>query len=101
MAQLLLQGTNFLNYLGRYAYVATGNKGFAAIAFAELQEPEAVIGSDFHKVAYPDNYRKHQDRAKQLKEGYEHRGKEVLDVQLRGEYLYAAMGKGGLRILDV
>jgi hypothetical protein len=25
----------------------------------------------------------------------------VLDVQLRGEYLYAAMGKGGFRVFDV
>jgi hypothetical protein len=101
MAQLLLQGTNFLNYLGRYAYVATGNKGFAAIAFAELKEPEAVIGSDFHEIAYPKNSKQHRDRGRELKEVYEHAGKKVLDVQLRGEYLYAAMGKGGLRIYDV
>ena len=26
---------------------------------------------------------------------------EVLNLQLRGEYLYAAMGRGGLRIFDV
>ena len=26
---------------------------------------------------------------------------EVLDVQARGEYLYAAMGKGGFRIYDI
>ena len=26
MAQLLLQGTNFVNFLGRYAYVATGKR---------------------------------------------------------------------------
>ncbi len=102
MAQLLLQGTNFLNYLGRYAYVANGNKGFSAIAFAELKEPEAVIGSDFHKIAYKDNYIRHtRERKLELKEAYEHAGRTVHDVQLRGEYLYAAMGKGGLRIYDV
>jgi hypothetical protein len=101
MAQLMLQGTNFLNYLGRYAYVATGDKGLAAIAFAEPSEPEAVVGSDLDKIAYPDNYRQHQRSKLALKEAYEHAGKTVLDVQLRGEYLYAAMGKGGLRIFDV
>src|SRR5262245_32480993 len=101
MAQLLLQGTNFLNYLGRFAYVATGNKGLAAIAVAERSEPEAVIGSDLHKIAYPDNYRQHQQRKFMLPDVYGHAGKSVLDVQLRGEYLYAAMGKGGLRIFDV
>jgi hypothetical protein len=101
MAQLLLQGTNFLNYLGRYAYVATGKNGFAAIAFAELKEPEAVIGSDLHEIAYPNNFTAHHDRGQRLRQAYEHAGKEVLDVQLRGEYLYAAMGKGGLRVYDV
>lgn len=101
MAQLLVQGTNFLNYLGRFAYVANGKNGLSAIAFAERKEPEAVIGSDFHQIAYPDHYFKHQQGKLELKEAYEHKGKEVLDVQLRGEYLYAAMGKGGLRVYDV
>jgi hypothetical protein len=101
MAQLLLQGTNFLNYLGRFTYVANGKDGFSAIAFAERQEPEAVIGSDLHKTAYPANFERHQKRHLELSEAYNHAGKEVLDVQLRGEYLYAAMGKGGLRIFDV
>ena len=100
MAQLLLQGTNFLNYLGRFAYVATGDKGLAAIAFAERNEPEALIGSDLHKIAYPENYRQHRQSKFMLQEAHGHAG-NVLDVQLRGEYLYAATGKGGLRIFDV
>jgi hypothetical protein len=32
MAQLLLQGTNFVNFIGRFAYVATGREGFEAVA---------------------------------------------------------------------
>ena len=28
-------------------------------------------------------------------------GDEILSVQLRGEYLYAACGSGGLRVFDV
>ena len=31
---------------------------------------------------------------------YGHRG-NVLDLQVRGEYLYAAMGEGGVRVFDV
>jgi len=31
LAQLLLQGTNFVNFMGRYVYVATGSKGFEAV----------------------------------------------------------------------
>src|SRR5207245_907089 len=40
MAMLLLQGTNFVNFMGRYVYVATGDKGFEAVATAEHDEPE-------------------------------------------------------------
>jgi hypothetical protein len=100
MAQVLVQGTNFLNQLGRYSYVASGKGGMAAVAIAERDEPEAVIGSDLHRVAYPERYRKHLARKLELAEGYEHGG-EILDLQLRGEYVYAAMGAGGLRVFDV
>ena len=100
MAQLFVQGTNFLNQLGRFAYVADGNEGLSAIAIAERDEPEAIIGSDLHRVAYPEHYRKHVAEKSELTEAYEHKGM-VLDLQLRGEYLYAAMGAGGLRVFDV
>ncbi len=100
MAQVLLQGTNLLNFMGRYIYVADGTKGFDAVAVAEHDEPPAIIGSYLQRLAYPDNYRQHVARDRQLKEGYHHLG-NVLDVQLRGEYLYAALGKGGFRAYDV
>ena len=34
MAQLLLQGTNFMNFMGRYIYVATGEHGLEAVPVA-------------------------------------------------------------------
>jgi hypothetical protein len=101
MAQLLLQGTNFMNFMGRYVFVADGKSGFEAVAVTEHDEPPAVLGSDFQKIAYPDDYRSHTASGGQLREAYRHSGSEVLDVQARGEYLYAAMGKGGLRIFDI
>jgi len=100
MAQVLLQGTNLLNFMGRYIYVADGAKGFDAVAVAEHDEPPAIIGSYLQRLAYPDNYREHLARDRQLKEAYHHLG-NVLDVQLRGEYLYAALGKRGFRAYDV
>jgi hypothetical protein len=100
MAQVLLQGTNLLNFMGRYIYVADGAKGFDAVAVAEHDEPPAIIGSYLQRVAYPDDYKQHLARDRELKEAYHHDG-EVLDVQLRGEYLYAALGKGGFRAYDV
>ncbi len=100
MAQVLLQGTNLLNFMGRYIYVADGAKGFDAVAVAEHDEPPAIIGSYLQRLAYPDNYRQHVADGRELREAYHHAG-NVLDVQLRGEYLYAALGKGGFRVYDV
>ncbi|MGA7137726.1 MAG: hypothetical protein WBZ14_08660 [Terriglobales bacterium] len=101
MTQLLLLGTNFMNFMGRYIYVATGNRGYEAVAIAEHEEPPAVIGSDLQRLAYPDDYNKHVRNKRELKEAYGHAGSDILDVQARGEYLYAAMGKGGLRVYDI
>jgi hypothetical protein len=100
MSMLLLQGTNFLNFMGRYVYVATGSKGFDAVVTAEHDEPEAVIGSDLQRVAYPDDFRKHQERKNELTTAYDHGG-NVLDIQVRGEYAYAAMGADGFRVFDI
>ncbi len=101
MAQVLLLGTNLLNFMGRYTYVAAGKTGFEAVVTTEHDDPEAIIGSDLDRIAYPDNYRKHVGHKRELQEGYHHPAENALDVQLRGEYLYAALGQGGLRIYDV
>lgn len=100
MAQLLLQGTNFMNFMGRYVYVATSKKGFEAIAVAEHDEPEAIFGSDLQRIAYPDNYKKFVSQKRELRAAAEHTG-NVLDIQARGEYAYAANGPGGLRVYDI
>ncbi len=100
LAQVLLQGTNLVNFMGRYIYVAEGHKGFDAVVAAEHDEPPAIFGSYLQRLAYPDDYRRHVAEGRQLKHAIHHEG-DVLDVQLRGEYLYAATGKGGLRIYDV
>src|SRR6266496_1660076 len=101
MAQLLLQGTNFVNFIGRYVYVASDD-ALEAVVATERTEPQAVIGSTLHKVAYPDNYQKFESGGRELREAYEHRGNpKVLQVQLRGEYAYVAAGEGGLRVYDI
>lgn len=113
LAMATMQGTNFYNWIGRFVYVATGHHGFEAIVATERDEPQAVIGSYLHKVAFPEEFKKHEAAHQELHEVYEHPGNdigdslrfkrdnEVLSVQLRGEYLYAACGKGGFRIYDV
>ena len=87
MAQVLLQGTNLVNFMGRYIFVADGNKGFEAVATAEHDEPEAVVGSDLQRMAYPEDYKKHLARNRELTTAVRHDG-NVLDLQLRGEYEY-------------
>ena len=100
MAQLLLQGTNFMNFMGRYIYVATGDKGLEAVAVAEHDEPEAIYGSDLQRIAYPADYKKFVDHHRELSTVFSHEG-NVLDIQARGEYAYAASGSSGLRVYDI
>ena len=57
MAQLLMQGTNYTNFMGKYCWVAAGEHGFEAVVVTEQDEPQAVIGSSLHRIAYPERYR--------------------------------------------
>jgi hypothetical protein len=100
MAQLLLLGSNFMNFMGRYIYVATGDHGLEAVPVAEHDEPNAIYGSDLQRIAYPDNYKQFVARGRKIRGAVEHPG-TVLDVQARGEYAYAAQGKSGFRAFDI
>jgi len=68
LAQVYLQGTNMVNFMSRFIWVATGKHGFETIAVTERSEPQAVIGSKLHELAYPDKFAK-------LKGGEHHAGK--------------------------
>ena len=100
MAQVLLQGTNFMNFMGRYIFVATGKKGFEAITVAEHDEPEAIYGSDLQRIAYPENFKNFVARGRQFHPVAAHEG-TVFDIQARGEYAYTANGKDGMRVYDI
>jgi hypothetical protein len=101
LAQLLLQGTNFVNFMGRYVYVAADD-ALEVVVATEQTEPQAVFGSTLHKIAYPSNYEQFTRGGSELRTFYEHVGNpRVLQVQLRGEYAYVAAGEGGLRVYDV
>ncbi|MDX6695019.1 MAG: hypothetical protein QOF02_2622 [Blastocatellia bacterium] len=101
LAQTMLQGSNFVNFMGRYIYVAAED-ALEVVPVTEHTEPQAVIGSSLHSLAYPRNYDGFVKGGRRLKNFYEHVGNpEVLQVQLRGEYAYVAAGAGGLRVYDV
>ena len=100
MAQLLMFGTNYVNFVGYNAYVG-GAGEINAVRVTEWDEPQAVIGSYLHRYAYPDWFNAHQANNKQLKEGYSHSAGDAACLQLRGEYLYVAEGSGGMRVYDM
>ncbi len=110
MAQLLMHGTNYVNFIGRYCWVGLGDHGLGAVPVTERDEPQAVFGSTLHQMAYPDNYREHLARGGALEHPHEHSGRdvierirqpEILSIQARGEYLYAACGESGMRVFDI
>lgn len=114
MAQLLMQGTNYVNFIGKYCWVAAGEHGFHGVVVTEQTEPQAVIGSSLQQLAFPDHYRKHVQHDRELEHAHEHPGSdigqqftnpfakpEILSLQARGEFMYAACGSGGLRVFDI
>ncbi|MCB2011079.1 MAG: hypothetical protein KDF64_10865, partial [Geminicoccaceae bacterium] len=108
MAQLLLHGTNFVNFVGFNAYVGEAG-GLQAINVTEWDEPQAVFGSYLHRYAYPDNWAKHQANGREIRWLGEpggfvtstQSGGPTGCLQLRGEYLIAAQGSSGTTAYDV
>ena len=81
MSQLLGFGTGTVNFFGRYAYVGEGEGGLSAVVWTEQTEPQAAIGSYLHKLAYPDNFKKHVEENKsELHEAYDHHAREILGM---------------------
>jgi hypothetical protein len=114
MATLLMQGSNFVNWMGRFCWVAAGEDGFEAVVVTERDEPQAVIGSTLHELAFPERYEEHVKRKRKLEIAHEHPGidigdkllnptkkPEILSVQPRGEFLLAACGCDGIRVFDI
>jgi hypothetical protein len=124
MAQLLLLGTNYVNFVGLNAWTGLEG-GFQATRVTEYDEPQSVIGSYLHRYAYPDYWRMHvEDNGRELKNwvrgktfdkglsGETHPIEEFVNIhegtpgrvgclQLRGEYMFVAEGKGGFVAYDV
>jgi hypothetical protein len=124
MAQVMLLGTNFVNFVGMNAWTGLEG-GFEAVRVTEWEEPQTVIGSYLHKYAYPDFYKLHvEQNHRELKNwtrgkvfdsklSGEARGTEqfrnvvqgtkdrVGCLQMRGEYMFVAEGSGGFKVYDI
>lgn len=101
LTQVYMLGTNQTNFMYRYVYTADRKGGLHATIVTEQSEPQAVIGSTLHRDAYPEDYAKHLAEDKELDVSHGHKSHDVHQLQLRGEYLYAALGKGGMYCYDV
>ena len=101
VGSVLMLGSNQVNFMGRYIYVAEGEDGLSATEVAELTEPQAVYGGHLHQIAYPDWYAKHQARGMKLRDNYAHRSADVNQTQQYGEFLLAAAGDDGFVVYDV
>lgn len=124
MSQLLLLGTNFVNFVGMHAWTGLEG-GFEAVRVTEWDEPQAVFGSYLQKYAYPDFYAQHVERnrrelvnwvrGRRLDRKLSGETRALEDIrnvvqgtpgrvgclQLRGEYMFVAQGRGGFRVYDV
>jgi len=100
MAQTLGLGTQYIDFLGYYAWVGTEDD-VTGVQVTEWDEPQAVIGSYLQKYAYPDWYKAHQERDRVLETGHTHGSGQVGCLQMRGEYLYTAEGDDGFRVYDI
>ncbi|MES2095170.1 MAG: hypothetical protein V4459_00280 [Pseudomonadota bacterium] len=119
MAQLFLQGTNFVNFVGLNSWVGL-DRGIEAVRVTEWSEPQAVFGSYLQRFAYPDFYGLHVERngrelinwtrgsaakgggnpAEPIGNVVKGTGDAARCLQLRGEYMFVAEGKGGFRVYD-
>jgi hypothetical protein len=100
MAQLLMLGTNFVNFVGFHAYVG-GAGEITAVQVTEWDEPQAVIGSYLQRYAYPDHFAAHEKKGGRLEVAHRHDAGNAACLQLRGEYLYVAEGRKGMQAYDV
>jgi hypothetical protein len=121
-----LHGTNFVNFVGLHAWVGMED-GIEAVRVTEWDEPQTVLGSYLHRFAYPDYWRAHVERNKRElvewtrgktfdraskwsgeTQALEQFANIVQDtdgaahcLQLRGEYMFVAEGKGGFQVYDM
>ena len=101
MAQLLMQGTGLVNFIGRYAYVGEGSHGFEAVAVTERDEPQAVIGSRAARAGVSRrSSRPTRREATGCTEAYHHGGDVRLAAAARRVPLRGP-GQGRPRIYDV
>jgi hypothetical protein len=101
LAGVTMQGTNQVNFMGKYIYMAQGKGGVSATRVTEDDQPEAVFGSHLQQIAYPDNYQAFIGRKGLLTESHSNSSYDVQQVQMYSEYALAAAGNKGFVVFDI
>jgi hypothetical protein len=100
LSAVLGMGTNAINFIGEFAYVAEGKKGIAAVKVTEGVEPQPVIGSSYHKQLEPESYQKFIQSGRLLKTAHRAGSKNAQSIAARGEFVFVADGPGGFKVYD-
>lgn len=100
LAAVYGMGTNAINFVGEYAYVAEGGKGFEAVKVTEGVEPQPVIGSSMHQRLEPESFKQFLQNGRQLSTAYGADSKNAKSIAARGEFVFVADGPGGFKVYD-
>lgn len=100
LTSVLGMGTNTMNFVGEYAYLALGSGGVIAVKVTEGGEPQPVIGSHLHRILHPESYDAMVAGGRRLSTAYGLGTSHANRITTRGEYVLVADGPGGLRVID-
>ncbi len=96
----MLHGTNFVNFVGYNAWVG-GENGIEAIQVTEWDEPASRDWQLSSKISVPTGTRIIRKPGAELRKLWPFQPGVANCLQLRGEYLFVAEGKGGFQAYDV
>ena len=102
ISQVLGLGAKAYDFLGRYAMVATGEKGVEAVQVASTADfPSPIIGSNMHRITEPEAYQEHFANGGCLDFSLRYDTQDARNIVKIGEWCLIADGPRGLRVLDI
>ncbi|HUG89929.1 MAG TPA: hypothetical protein VML55_03790 [Planctomycetaceae bacterium] len=103
VAQVMGLGVRSYDFVGRYAWVATGEKGISAVKVTTDHDfPTPVMGGNLHRIVDPEGYLAHYGKNKGvLQTAYTHKSKNARSIVKFLEWVFIADGPGGFRVFDI
>lgn len=103
ISQVLGLGVHSYDFVGRYAFIADSKKGLAAVQVTSSADfPNPVLGSNFHRILEPEDYKSHVvDNKRELKVARKHHSRNARSVICMHEWVFVADGPGGFKVYDI